>query len=61
VAVARASGGPADARRLTAAALVGVAGLLLLFVGALRLPAWARVRARQFEALAGYARRIAAS
>jgi hypothetical protein len=61
VAVARAAGGPADVRRLTVAALVALAGLLFLVTGALRLPAWARVRAQQFEALAGYARRIAAS
>jgi hypothetical protein len=33
----------------------------MLLVGALRLPAWARQRARQFEALAAFARGIAAS
>jgi hypothetical protein len=37
------------------------AGVLMLIVGALRLPAWARRRARQFEALAAYARRIAST
>lgn len=51
----------ADARRLTAAWLLGLAGVLMVLVGALRLPAWARVRSRQFEALAAFARRIAAS
>jgi hypothetical protein len=49
---------PADARRLAFAWLAGVAGVLLLVVGALRLPAWARTRARQFEALAASARRM---
>ena len=50
-----------DARRLTLAWLAGVAGTLMLVVGVLRLPAWARRRARQFEALAAYARQISAS
>jgi hypothetical protein len=52
---------PGDARRLAFAGLTGLGGVLMLIVGALRLPAWARERARQFEALAAYARRIAAS
>lgn len=59
--VARAGGGAADARRLTFSWLAGIGGLLMLLVGALRLPAWARARARQFEALAAFARRIAAA
>lgn len=50
-----------DARRLAVAWMLGAIGTTLLLVGALRLPAWARQRARQFEALATYARRIAAS
>ena len=50
-----------DARRPTLAWLLGLAGTLMLVVGVLRLPAWARRRARQFEALAAYARQIAAS
>ena len=45
-----------DVRRI-----LGLGGALMLLVGALRLPAWARERSRQFEALANYARRIAAS
>ena len=48
----------ADARRLSVAWLAGIAGRLMLVIGALRLPAWARVRARQFDALATFARRI---
>jgi hypothetical protein len=51
---------PADARRMAFAWLAGAGGLLMLLVGALRLPAWARERARQFEALAAFARRITA-
>lgn len=51
----------ADAKRMAVAWLAGLMGLLLLVVGALRLPAWARVRSRQFDALASFARRIAAS
>lgn len=47
-----------DARRIAVAWLAGLGGVLLLVVGALRLPVWARQRARQFEALAGFARRI---
>jgi hypothetical protein len=62
LATLRAAGEPGDdARRFAAAWMVGAWGLLLLLVGALRLPAWARQRARQFEALAAYARRITAS
>ena len=53
--------GAVDARRLVIAWLVGLAGVFMLLVGALRLPAWARERARQFEALAAFARRIVAS
>lgn len=65
-AVARLVGGAgvsdADAaRRLVVAWSAGLGGVLMLVVGVLRLPAWARARARQFEALAAYARRIAAS
>jgi hypothetical protein len=52
---------PGDARRLAFAGLAGVGGVLMLLVGVLRLPAWARRRARQFEALAAFARRITAS
>jgi hypothetical protein len=55
-----AAGDPGDLRRLAFARLAGLLGVLLLVVGALRLPAWARTRARQFEALAAYARRITA-
>jgi hypothetical protein len=55
------SGSPGDARRLAFAGITAVGGLLMLIVGALRLPAWARERARQFEALAAYARRITSS
>lgn len=55
------AGDPGDARRLAFAQLAGFAGVLLLVIGALRLPAWARVRARQFEALAAFARGVAAS
>ena len=54
-------GDAAGARRLTTAGLLAAAGVGMVLVGALRLPAWARERARQFEALAAYARRIAAS
>ena len=54
-------GGAAGAQRLTIAWMTGIAGMLLMIVGVLRLPAWARRRARQFEALAAYARRIAAT
>lgn len=50
----------ADPRRVAVEWSAGLAGVLLLLVGALRLPAWARERARQFEALAAYARRLAA-
>ena len=50
-----------DARRLAVSWIMAVGGVLLLLVGALRLPAWARTRARQFEALAAFARRISAS
>jgi hypothetical protein len=50
-----------DPRRLTVAWLAGLAGVLMLLTGVLRLPAWARRRARQFEALAAYARQITAS
>lgn len=53
--------GADEARRHAVAWMAGLSGVLLLVVGVLRLPAWARVRARQFEALAAYARRIAAS
>src|SRR4051812_48861071 len=45
-----------DARRLAVAWLAAIAGVLMLLVGALRLPAWARRRAQQFEALGAYAR-----
>jgi len=41
--------------------LAGVVATLLIVVGLLRLPAWARRRERQFEALAAYARRLTAS
>ncbi|HEY0780242.1 MAG TPA: hypothetical protein VGD56_19920 [Gemmatirosa sp.] len=51
---------PREAPRVALAVFLGLAGVLLLLGGALRLPAWARVRARQFEALATYARGIAA-
>ena len=59
--LAMVGGDAAEAGRLTIAWMTGIAGVLLLIVGALRLPAWARRRARQFEALAAYARRITAS
>ena len=52
---------PGDARRLAFAWIAGLAGLLLLVGGALRLPLWARERARQFDGLAAVARRIAAT
>lgn len=39
----------------------GLVGAFMLAVGVLRLPAWARRRAQQFEALAVYARRIAST
>jgi hypothetical protein len=58
---ATAVGDLATTRHLTSVWLLGVGGLLMMLLGALRLPAWARERARQFEALAAYARRIAAS
>jgi hypothetical protein len=41
--------------------LVGAIGLLTLLFGALRLPAWAGLRARQFEALARFARGLTGS
>lgn len=50
-----------DARRMAVAWMAGLGGMLMLVVGMLRLPAWARVRARQFEALGAFARRIVAS
>jgi hypothetical protein len=49
----------AAARRLAVARMLGIGGVLMLLVGVLRLPAWARERARQFEALAAFARRKA--
>ena len=49
------------ARRMAATWLLGIGGLLVLLVGVLRLPVWARQRTRQFDALAAFARRIAAS
>jgi hypothetical protein len=56
-----AAGAAAAARRVATAWMLGIGGMLMLLVGVLRLPAWARERARQFEALAAFARRIAAS
>jgi hypothetical protein len=53
--------GAGEGRRMATAWLLGSGGLAMLLVGALRLPAWARERARQFEALADFARRISAS
>jgi len=50
-----------EAGRLTVAWFAGLGGVLMLLAGMLRLPPWARRRAQQFEALATYARRIAAS
>jgi hypothetical protein len=41
--------------------MLGIGALVMLLIGVLRLPTWARQRARQFEALAAFARRIAAS
>lgn len=63
LAAVTAGGVPAPGTRRMAgvAILAAVTGVLTLAVGVLRLPAWARERARQFEALAAYARRIAAS
>jgi hypothetical protein len=49
-------GGPKD---MFAPALLGAIGLLTLLFGAVRLPAWAGLRARQFEALARFARGLA--
>jgi hypothetical protein len=60
IATAGEAGDPGDLRRLAFARLAGLVGALLLVVGVLRLPAWAHERARQFEALAAYARRITA-
>ena len=48
----------AEPRRAVLAWTLGLAGALLLLVGTLRLPAWARERARQFDALADFARRM---
>lgn len=48
----------ADPSGLAAAALAGAVSVATLVVGALRLPAWASVRARQFDAIAGFARRL---
>ncbi len=53
-----AAGSPGDLSRLALARFAGLTGVLLLAVGALRLPAWARERARQFDALGAYARRL---
>jgi len=50
-----------EAGRLTVAWFAGLGGVLMLLVGMLRLPPWARRRAQQFEALAAYARRIAST
>lgn len=63
VATAGPAGDPSggDARRMSVAWLAGLGGVVMLLVGALRLPVWARERARQFEALAAFARRISAS
>ena len=40
------------------AAILGGTGLAMLLGGVLRLPGWASARARQFESLADYARRM---
>lgn len=50
-----------DARRMAFAWVAAIGGIVMLLVGVLRLPVWARRRARQFEALAAYASRIASS
>jgi len=50
-----------DAPGLAAAAMAGAAGLVTLLVGAVRLPAWASARARQFETLADFAKRLVGS
>lgn len=47
-------------RGLAAAGLVAVIGALSTIFGAVRLPAWARLRARQFDALGDFARRLSA-
>lgn len=57
---ATATMGASEDRAFRAAMITGLVGVITLLVGVLRLPAWARERARQFEALAAYARRIAA-
>jgi len=45
-------GGQVGPRRLVTVALVTVAGALLMGIGALRLPGWARLRRRQMEEVA---------
>ena len=60
VATAGVVGDPGDVGLLAFARVAGLGGVLLLLVGALRLPAWARVRAGQFESLAVFARGIVA-
>ena len=55
------AGDAAYTRRMAAGWMVGIGALVMLLIGVLRLPTWARERARQFEALATFARRIAAS
>lgn len=51
----------ADGERATRAMLAGVLGAVILVVGALRLPFWAGARGRQFDAIAGFARRLTGS
>ena len=49
-----------DDKALAAAAVSGALGVATLVGGALRLPGWARLRARQFDALGRFARRLGA-
>ena len=51
----------ADTERVTRATLAGVVGVVLLLVFARRLPLWAGARGRQFDAIAGFARRLSGS
>jgi len=51
----------ADGERLSRAMLAGAIGAVLLLVGAVRLPFWAGARGRQFDAIAGFARRLSGS
>ncbi|MFL5581027.1 MAG: hypothetical protein ACJ8AO_11675 [Gemmatimonadaceae bacterium] len=50
-----------EPRRWMGVALVGVIGVASLVAGLVRLPVWAHDRARQFEALGAFARRLTGS